>query len=223
MQTLAEDLLLIALDDDDGTVPWQHSTALPNGLGGALLMDLVLQERIDVIDKKVAVMSAASTGDDILDEALVTIGESKRQRDAKHWVSKLGGRSGLKEQLARCLVERGILEEQEKVYLWVFRSNRFPTTNPEVEASLRQQIHDVVLSGEDPDERTMMLLSLVYACDLGDVLFTRDERKQAKERIKHLVEDEMFGKAVGQVISDIYTVVMIAATTAAISSSSSSN
>jgi Golgi phosphoprotein 3 len=221
MQTLAEDLLLLALDDDNGTVPWQHSTALPHGLGGALLMDLVLQGRIDVVGKKVVVTSAASTGDDILDEALVTIGESKRRHDAKHWVSKLGGRSGLKEQLARRLVERGILEEQEKVFLWVFRSNRYPTSNPEVEASLRQQIHDVVLSGEDPDVRTLMLLSLVHACDLGDVLFTRDERKRAKQRIKELVEGEKFGKAVGEVISEITDAAVIAATTVMITTSSS--
>ena len=49
MQTLAGDLLLLALDDDRGTVSWQRSTGLRYGLGGALLMDLAQQERITVV------------------------------------------------------------------------------------------------------------------------------------------------------------------------------
>lgn len=225
MRTLAEDLLLLALDDDKGTVSWQRSTAVPYGLGGALLTDLAALGRVDTVDKKIVVTDPSPTGDELLDEALQTIQASKKPRDAKHWVGKLGGRKGLKEQLARRLVERGILREEEHKFLWVFDSPRFPTSDPGPEASLRGQIRDVVIAGVEPDTRMLLLLSLINATDLTDAIFEKDERKQAKRRIKELVEGEQFGKAVGSAVSDATTAAIVAATTAATvaAASSSSN
>lgn len=212
MQTLAEDLLLLALDDDKGTVSWRHTTALGYGLGGALLMDLVLQERIDSLDKKIVLVDPSPTGDEVLDAALNTIRASNKPRDAKHWVKRLGGQAGLKERLARRLVARGVLREQKRTFLWVFHDHRFPTGDPGPEALLRGQLRDAVLSAAEPDTRILLLLSLVNACHLADGLFAQGERLQATRRIKDLVEGEQFGKAVGGAIADA------AAATAAVSS-----
>jgi hypothetical protein len=202
MQTLAEDLLLLALDDDKGTVSWARSTELQYGLGGALLMDLALQERIDSLDKKIVLVDPSSTGDEVLDGALDTIRASNKLRDAKHWVEELGGRKGLKEKLARRLVAHGILHEQERAFLWVLHDHRFPTGDPGPESSLRRRIRDIALGTAEPDTRTLLLLSLVNACDLASGLFSREERTQATRRIKKLVEGEQFGKAVGGAIAD---------------------
>ncbi|HLT18188.1 MAG TPA: GPP34 family phosphoprotein [Thermomicrobiales bacterium] len=223
MRTLAEDLLLLGLDDDKGTVSWQHATAFPYGLGGALLIDLARQGRIDTVDDKIVVTDPTPTGDDVLDEALQTIQASKKPRDARHWVGKLGGRKGLKEQLARRLVERGILREEEHKFLWIFQSPRFPTSDPGPEASLRGQIRDVVLAGIQPDERLLLLLSLIKATDLTNQIFERGERRQAKRRIKELVEGEEFGRAVGKAVADATTAVVIAASAAAITASTAAS
>ncbi|HEY7034690.1 MAG TPA: GPP34 family phosphoprotein [Thermomicrobiales bacterium] len=212
MQLLAEDLLLLVLDDDKGTVSWPRSVALRHGLGGALLMDLALQERIDSRDKKIVSVDPSPTGDAVLDAALDTFRASTKPRDAKHWVKQLGGRPGLKEQLARRLVGCGILREQDRTFLWVFHDHRFPTGDPGPEATLREMIRDAALGAAEPDPRTLLLLSLVNACNLAGGLFSREERKQATRRIKDLVEGEQFGKAVGKAIADA------AAATAAVSS-----
>jgi golgi phosphoprotein 3 len=215
MRTLAEDLLLLALDDDKGSVSWQRSDALSHGLGGALLMDLALHDRIDTPDKKVVLTNSSPIGDEVLDAALETIRSSDRPRDAKHWVNKLGGRKGLRKQLARRLVQRGILREQEHTFLWVFHHQSFPTSDPDPESELRGRLRDVVLTGAEPDVRTLLLLSLVKACSLTDSLFAKEERKQAKRRIEELVDDEQLGRAVGGAIADAAAVVAatVAATT----------
>lgn len=202
MPILAEDLLLLALDDDTGSVSWSRSTALHFGLGGALLMDLALQGRIDSLNKKIVLVDPSPTGDAVMDAALDDIGASNRPHDAKHWVERLGGRAGLKEQLARRLVARGILREQERTFLWVLHDHRFPTENPEPESSLRDRIRNVALGAAEPDPRTLLLLSLVNACNLTRGLFSREERALATRRIKELVESEQFGQAVGGAIAD---------------------
>jgi golgi phosphoprotein 3 len=222
MQTLAEDLLLLALDDDRGTVSWQRATALPYGLGGALLLDLARLGRVTMAGDRVTLRNPEPTGEEVLDAALETIRTSKKARDAKHWVRELGGRSGLKEQLARRLVARSILREQEHTFLWVFHDPRFPTSDPSPEAEIRVRIRDVVLNGAGPDERTLLLLSLANACDLTGDLFSKEERKQAKPRIKELIEGERVGQAVGRAVQEVNAAVMAAvATSAAVSATAS--
>jgi Golgi phosphoprotein 3 len=211
MHTLAEDLLLLALDDDKGTVSWSRSTALPYGLGGALLMDLALNGRVNSREKKIVLVDSSPTGDEVLDAALETIRTSTQPRDAKHWVKRLGDRRGLRDHLARRLVARGILREQDRAFLWVFRDHRFPTDDPSPEAALRGRIRDATLGATEPDTRTLLLLSLVNACNLAGSLFSREERTQATRRIKDLVEGERFGQAVGGAVADA------AAATAAVS------
>ena len=220
MQTLAQDLLLLALDDEKGTQSWPGLKTGSYGLGGAVLMDLMLSERIGLAGGEVVVKDQTPTGDPVLDAALETIRASKEPRDAKHWVKKLGGKAGLHEQLARRLVERGILREQTHKYLWVFHEQRFPTSDPSPEFIIRDRIRDVALAGVEPDTRTLLLLSLVNACDLTDRLFSRDDRKQATQRIKDLVEGEQFGNAVGEAVSEMVAIIAsTAATTTVVTSS----
>ena len=215
MRLLAEDLLLLALDDDKGTVSWQRSTTLQFGLGGALLMDLALRERIDSVDKKIIVGDPSPTGDEVLDAALETIHAADKPHDARRWVTALGGRTGLREQLAHRLVARGILREEEHSFLWVFHDPRFPTSDAGPESDVRGRIRDVALAGAEPDTRTLSLLSLVHACNLLDGLFSREERTQARRRIKELVEGDQFGEAVGRAIADATAAATAAATAGA--------
>jgi golgi phosphoprotein 3 len=215
MCILAEDLLLLALDDDVGSVSWERVRLLPYGLGGALLMDLALRERIDSVDEQVLLSDPSPTGDALLDATLETIHSSRKPHNAKHWVKTLGGQKGLQEQLAHRLVARGILREQEHTFLWAFHSQRYPTSNPVPEATVRNRIRAVVLADAEPDSRTLLLLSLINACNLTDTVFTREEQKQATRRIKELVEGEQFGTAVGRAVTEV-TAAIVAAVSASV-------
>src|SRR5215207_6289640 len=77
---IAEDLLLLLTDDDTGKLA-ASSTEVDVALGGALLVELTLAERVDVAgpdervrEGRLVVRDASSTGDSVLDEALATLG-----------------------------------------------------------------------------------------------------------------------------------------------------
>lgn len=214
MATLAEDLLLLGLDNEKGTVSWDHSLALKYGLGGAILMDLLLQEKIDVVDQAVTVRNPAPTGDTVLDAALERIRTASKAHGAKHWVKALGDGSDVKDQLARRLVAQGVLSEETHTYLRVLHQTRFPTSDSGPETSLRDHLREVVLAGAAPEPRTLMLLSLAHVCHLGDVLFSKTEHNEGQRRITELVEGEQFGTAVGKAIAE--TVAATAAVTASV-------
>ena len=115
MTLIAEDVLLLLLDQTKGTVSaWGNSDAV---LGGAVLAELGVLG-LATVDEKNSIWRAAkvhATGaapadlDPVLAEALATIAE--KDRKASTLVTKLG--KGLKDRLAAGLAERHILERKD--------------------------------------------------------------------------------------------------------------
>jgi Golgi phosphoprotein 3 len=220
MPTIGEQLLLLALHDEKGTVLFSASTALPYGLAGATLLDLYFSNRIAIRERQVHVIDDAPTGDEILDEVLQLIESSDKTRDLKHWISRIHDKvKGLKGRLADSLVHKGILEREEHRLLWVFRQSRFPTQDAAPEYETRDSIRYIVLWGQEPGDREVALIGLVKACDLVNEVFAKGERKVAKKRIKELAEGEDVGKAVAAVVAEMTAaiVAIIVASSAATS------
>jgi hypothetical protein len=197
MLSLAESLVLLALDDEKGTVGWRGNDALDLGLAGALLADLALRGRIGIAGGRVTMLDAAPVGDELLDETLGLIAGSSKQRDARGWVTEVFRRvKHLRSRLCEGLVEQGILHREEHTTLHIFHQVRYPSSDPTPESALRTDLQ--IAAGAQPPiaPRLLALLSLAWACDLLDRLFGRDARKQ----VAALVEGEPWGEAVGKAI-----------------------
>jgi hypothetical protein len=211
---LAEELLLLGMQDEKGTVVLSAGTALPYGLGGALLMELMLEDRLDLADEKVIVIDPSLTGDDVLDEALANIQQSKRNRKSRYWVERFCGVVDPQDRLLERLVTKGILRREEHRILWVIPTQRYPTDEEEPELEVRARVRAAVRADDPPDTRTTLLLSLVDACDLVGEIWSKGERKPARKRIKELVAGEPIGKAVSDTVAMILAAVIAASTAA---------
>ncbi|MGM0619332.1 MAG: GPP34 family phosphoprotein, partial [Actinomycetota bacterium] len=86
---LAEDLLLLAWDPDAGKPRGSTAVQLPMALGGALLLDLALRDRLR-IEVDVPRASGRPTGDELLDEVAAQLRDGSRRRKLKGWVRKVG-------------------------------------------------------------------------------------------------------------------------------------
>ena len=155
MLNLMEELLLLALDDEKGKIICSSSHALPYGLRGALLLELFLAEKIDVVDKKIVVINKNNTGNEVLDNALNIIDTYHKQKTVKFWITKLTSKmKELRKDLLNQLIAKGILEQQDKKVLWVIPATRYPTKNPVIENRVRKRIIGIVLHDEQLDERS---------------------------------------------------------------------
>jgi hypothetical protein len=209
--SLAEELLLLALDDAEGTIPMAAAQALPYGLAGATLMDLTLMGRLTSDGEHLVVADAAPTGDTLLDQALAAITSAKRPWDCTHWVHALGtGIKGHRERLEERLVERGILHRQEHRILAVLPVTRYPMDDPRPETESRERIRAAVFDAAAPDARTVTLISLALACRVLDRLFTREERAATRGRVAAIVRGEALGKAVKETVTAINAAVTAA-------------
>ena len=122
LMLLAEALLLLVLDEDKGTSAWM--IAADQGLAGALLLDLELDDRdgkLVVAGERPASAPLAAAWDVV----------SAEERSAKHWVSKLPGKlKPIKGTVAAGLVEHGVLDEERHKTLGAVRFDALPGARP---------------------------------------------------------------------------------------------
>lgn len=216
---LATDLLLLALDDERGTVLPQASIGLDYGLAGALLMELALRGGIEVDGDRVTA-TGTSTGDPVLDETLRLIAATPR-KDLSHWVRLLPhDLDGLRQRLLDRLVALGTLERREQRVLLLFHRNTYPERDDRVEHDIRSRIDGVLLHGATPDPQTACLIHLAAACRVTDAIYPRDRRKAIASRIEELGAPAAAGaNAVADMVARAETAAVTAATMAAITAS----
>ena len=163
---IAEDLLLLLTEDDTGKLA-SSGTKVDVALGGALLVDLALMERVDVAgpsepvrEGRLVVRDPTPAGDAVLDEALATIGR-KEGKKPKSVVARLG--KGVRATLYGRLAERGLLRVEKGRILGIFPTDRWPAENANHETSVRAGIASALRDGRTSDARTGALVSLLLA------------------------------------------------------------
>ena len=202
MLNLAEELLLLALEDERGVVHHAASDSLNYGLAGAVLMEFVLKDRLRTENEKLFVADGSRTGDSVLDGALEDIETSRKPRDPEYWVGRWGERH-LKDELLGRLVERGILKEEEHRVLWIFSQSRYPEQDVAPEKELRQRIRAVVLEKQEPEARIAALICLIKACDLAGEIFAPHESESARKRLEEIAEGDLVSNAVSDAVTQV--------------------
>jgi hypothetical protein len=213
---LATDLLLLALDDERGTVLPQAAIGLDYGLAGALVMELALRGRI-ALDGDAVSTTGTATDDALLDDALRVIAATPG-KDLSHWVWHLSrDLGGLRQRLLDRLVTRGTLEKREKRVLLLFHQNVYPERDARVEHDIRARVDAALLHGERPDPPTACLIHLAAACRVTDAIYPRDRHAAIKARIAELDDAGAAGaNAVAALVAQAETAAVTAATMTAI-------
>ena len=154
---IAEDLLLLLTDDDTGKLAAPSAQA-DVALGGALLIELTLTERVDIAgpeervrEGRPVVRDPSPTGDSLLDEALATVGH-KEGKKPQSVVAALGKRTRVR--LYERLAEGGLLRAEEGRVLGIFPSHRWPSGDAGHEAVVRAGLVTALRRGTTTDART---------------------------------------------------------------------
>ena len=205
---LIDELLLLALDDEKGTFI-SDSFSFAYGISGAIMLELILENRIEVRNQKVSVKDKNTTGEKILDEYLALIIQSKKERAVKEWVQLFGEKADrvIKETIEK-LIEKGILTKKKEKFLWVFSINNYPAQNSELENILRDRLHDIIMNDKKPKLKEIMLLSLIDSCDLSREVFGKEKSVAYKGKIKAITEDIELTKSVNETIKEVSDALM---------------
>jgi Golgi phosphoprotein 3 (GPP34) len=218
---IAEEFLLLCLDDLTGRAV--GADKIVPALGGALLVELALLERISISPdeeglwkrRRVTITSTKPTDDPVLDDAIsyIAADEGKKLQElitplAWHPMTK-----GVYASLLRRLAAAGVLTEQHGHILGIFPTTSWPTVDATAETELRARLRSALVDGLTPTERTVALIGLLHAT--GHILraVPDAEQKLVKRRAKELAEGDWAARAVAEVIASMSTAVGLAAAT----------
>ncbi len=204
MLTFAEEILLLALDDQQGVIKPLPVSAMEYALSGAVLMDLALANRIDTDLKQLRVVDGAPTGDEILDETLKILQSQPAPQTTTHWLSYLAGQAkDLQDRVLKRLVKKGILKLENRKILWVFQVRRYPLQDNREVKEVKTRLRELIMSSEIPDAREAVLIGLVNACRLFDEIFSETELDKYRPRIAALAKLDLIGQEVARSIHEI--------------------
>lgn len=224
MALIAEDLLLLLLDDDSGSLTAAGQVQV--ALGGAVLAELALAEAVQVEEKTSVWRTAKVTAsgpppaDPVLARAHALVVE--KPRSAQDLVPRLG--KGLRDELAARLVERGVLEERRDRALGIFPRTRWPALDSAHEQEVRRGIDATLLAGTDPDPRTGVLVALLSALRVVHRVVDHEgiSGHEVRKRATRVAEGQWAVKGVADAIAATNAAVMAAITAATITTTASS-
>jgi Golgi phosphoprotein 3 len=221
---LHHELLLLALHDEKGTLAFGQM--IEYGLGGALLTELMLEERVKVVEENrwrlrqfVEMVRDSSTGDAALDAAMEKI-TTKRRTSPVNTIGRLASIRGLRNLVATDLARRGILQETQRQVLLLFRRRVYPTLDPQPERAVVARVRQA-MDGGKLDARTAALIGLANATGSLSAIYKRAELRALKPRIKAIQDSDLGSRAVRDAVSAAHAATM-AAVAAAVAASSAS-
>jgi len=206
----SEEVLLLALDEKTGRLHPLPERALEFALAGAVLAELAAAKRITTDATKLTVQDFSSTGDAVLDEALKCLPQAEPTMTLQKALARIALHADkLKPLLYADLVKKGILQQQDKKFLWALRERRYPTLDDREEREARARIRDIVLNpAAVPGPQDVVLIGLMDACDLDGFIFTPEELEKSAERIKQICGMNAIVAALAKAIGEMQQAIL---------------
>jgi hypothetical protein len=205
--TLAEELVLIALNDESGSLISLPQFSLEFGLAAALVMELTLVGRVDTDTEKLFVLSPEPTGNALLDDALAQITSEPQTQPTGVWLRRLSQPGPvLCERVIAGLVERGILRSVEKRLLWVFKTRVYPPTSGLEEREVKSRVMTLLNNDEIPDTHDALLVGLLRATGIFERLLSTPELTRLSPRINQIANLEEISRELSHTISELQAV-----------------
>lgn len=214
MTTLAEDLVLLAFDDESGRSVI-NQTYLDSAIAGALLLELVRLGRVTPSaptgrsgHRTAVVTDPSPIGDPLLDLALSRLTAKPLTMGKAVEALVKGSRQAALDRL----VERGLVRRDKSRVLGILRLTSWPAADVAHEAELRQKLSATLHDAADPDPETAALVALLHAVKALPKVIGGD-KKALKARAEEIIGERWTDEAVRVAVKEVYTAVEMNAAT----------
>jgi hypothetical protein len=213
----AEDLALLLHDPDTGD-GLADSTALPRALAGAVVLEMVLTGRAQLVEgrwrTRLVVEDRRPSGDHVLDLALDRLPADTTPKAA---IEKLHGR--VREPLMAGLVHDGAVHRRERSFLGMALTPRWPAADTARRDAALARLRAVLVDGAAPTPQDASLVALVRAVKAEHKLLDAP-RRELRARSKEVAEGEWAGEAVRKAIADVHGAIAATASVGAVAAGS---
>ena len=187
MDTLGEDLVLLAIEPDRGTVAARNR--LPYGLRGSELVRLAASGRVGITSNRIVVLDDSPTGDERLDAALANLARSRRPPQPKAWVGHPG--SGICDAYLARLAATGAIREDRRMLLGFIPARRWRIADPARAADTRARLDAIVHATGPVNTAQAAFAGLASASGLGPVLYPGMANRHLRKRLERIAKGEL--------------------------------
>jgi golgi phosphoprotein 3 len=208
MLSFAEEIYLLALDDVSGKITtYSEEYSLGYALIAAIICELSFLDRIDTDLNYLYIFNKEKTGNKVLDSILNVLLSADENKSIFYWLKTLLANTDETENLILSqLIQKGILKRVDERIFWVFHTRRYPVVDNKAIKNVEVRLRELILNKEIiPTPRDAALVSLVQACDLFKIIFSKREQQRNEVRIFHLAKLDTVGRAVIEMIKKEFT------------------
>jgi hypothetical protein len=179
MDTIGDDLIVLAVRPNGKLgVP----AKLRFGLAGSELVRLAAARRVDVVRGRIAVLDATPTGDELLDAALGSMRDRRRQPTAKQWVAR--SRAGLVDAYLNRLAAAGTIRAERRLVLGAFPATRWVIADTARLDEARARLDAIALGSGEVDAAQAALGGLAEAIGLAALIYPGFAGRAARGNLK---------------------------------------
>jgi hypothetical protein len=163
--TFLETIILLALDDKG----WfgNSENNIKFGITGAILFELILLERIDLVDDKLHLISGKSVNDPVIDKVLNLISSAKKERTLRSWIQRIVYKKLLlRKTLLKELMNKKVVKKEEYSLLWVFYQFKYPLVNADLKQKIQNDLHEKIIGDKKLSDYDLMLLAVMNTCKM---------------------------------------------------------
>jgi hypothetical protein len=173
-------------------------------LYGALVMDLVLKDKISVSERnfKIEIINHDSTNDVLLDNMLDLIEKNQGNKTLIEiciLFMKRSNKSEFIDTIISRLEKLGLIKYLGKKML----KRRYQLTKPAMREEISNDVHAVLIDNNNPTKELTFLLSLLNIESNFLKIIPKKSKKIAETRIKTIVKKEYIGNAIQEYIEEL--------------------
>lgn len=187
MDTLGEDLVLLSVRPDNGTIATK--SRLGYGLRGSELVRLAASGRVGITGDRIVVLDTQLTGDEQLDAALASLAGARRPPRPKTWVGHPGSQI-VDTYLARLAATGAIRPERGTVLAFV-PVVRWRIADTARAADARARLDSIARATGPVDTAQAAFAGLASASGLGPVLYPGWANRQLRRRLERIAKGEL--------------------------------
>lgn len=202
MLSFAEEIYLLALDEDNGKIMPDVHPVLGTIIIGAVLTELTFLKKISTDAEHIYILDSKLTKSPILNNILKILQKSHKKSARIEEVLRalMSHAKSLEELVLSELLKKGILAEVNRKILWIFEDKQYPLIDDREIANIEIRIRNLVLSNEKANPKDAALVSLLQASKLFDKILSEDEYIQYRKRIIQLSKMSDIGTKTDELI-----------------------
>jgi hypothetical protein len=198
---IPEEVYLLSIDENGN----QHSNFKSENfdliLSSALLMELALQHSVDSDQTYIIPDKPVNFSDRLLNTVQDEIIEFGNPRRIESWISHLSIHGQYyRDEIITSLVKKEVLRIENEQLFWFFSKRKYPRIGDKELEEVQLRIRHLIFGNDLPNERDIVIVSLLANSNLLETVFTAEEVATYKGRIEQIAKMDFIGQTIAPVL-----------------------